>query len=67
VVVEYQLAGFISGVGKPEPVDRIVQTTFQKLEENFSGDPFPTLRFLEGVTELVFQKAIQPLYLLFFS
>jgi hypothetical protein len=62
-----KLARFISGIGKTQTVDCIVQSPFQKGEKDFSSDAFFPIRFFEGVAELVFQNAIQSFDFLLFS
>jgi hypothetical protein len=62
-----KLPGFVSRIGKAEPIDRIVQTAFEKLKKDFSGDPFPPVGFFEGIAELILEEPIEPFDLLFFS
>jgi hypothetical protein len=62
----HKLPCFISRIGKTQPVDHIVQSPFQKYEENLSCDAFLAVRLFKGVMELVLQDAIQPFDLLFF-
>jgi hypothetical protein len=58
VAVFNKLACFVSRIGETQTVDRIVQSPFQKREKDFPGDAFSSIRFFEGVPELVFQNAI---------
>jgi hypothetical protein len=67
MVVLYKLARFVSRIGETQPVDRVVQSPFQKGEKDLSGDAFSPVRFCKDVPELVFQNAIQSFDLLFFS
>ena len=65
VAMENELARLISRIGKPEPVNNIVQPPFEKREEVFSGDALLLVCLFKGDSELVLQKAVDPPDLLF--
>jgi hypothetical protein len=62
-----ELARLVSRIGKTQTIDDVVQSTFQKRKKDFSCDAFLPVRFFKGVSELVFQKAIDSPDLLFLS
>src|SRR5512136_1841889 len=61
MAVPDKLPGFIPGVGKSQPIDQVVQTTFQEEEEVGTGDPLHPFSPLEEVPELLFHQPVHAL------
>src|SRR6185436_7178093 len=51
----------------PEPIDHIVETPLEQLQQHLSGDPFGPIGRLEVATELVLENPVDALDLLFFT
>jgi hypothetical protein len=58
MIVPNELPCFISRIGKTQTVDSVVQSTLQQKEKNLSRNPLLSVCFLEGISELGFQKAV---------
>jgi hypothetical protein len=65
VTVQDQLPRLVPGIGKPEPEDDIVQPPLEKMEKILTGNSLLLVRLLEGISELILQKAVDPSNLLF--
>jgi hypothetical protein len=66
MAVPDELPGFVPGVGKSQPIDQVVQATFQEDEEVGPGDALHPFGFFEEVPELILQypvHALDPLFL----
>ncbi len=64
--VAHQLPGGVSGTGQSHPVNHVVESHFQQLQEVFPGHPLPTVRDFEIFPELLFQNAVDAAHFLFF-
>jgi hypothetical protein len=64
MAVPDQLPRFVAGVGEPQPVNHIVQTTLQEDQEIGARNPLLPLGFGEEVSELVFRQPVHPFYFL---
>ena len=58
VLVENDLAGSSTCGSNTQTVYHVVQTRFQKLEQDFTGDTFEARCFLEEVAELAFEQTV---------
>src|SRR4051794_31970566 len=60
----YQLARLRARGGETEPVDHVVETPLEQLEQGDTSDALGPFRFLEVAAELVFEHAVNALDLL---
>src|SRR5258708_14525915 len=61
-----QLTGSRAGWSNPKPVNRVVQTGFQQLDEVLTGNALAPVAFVKGLAELPLQHTIRVLRLLLF-
>jgi hypothetical protein len=65
VVMPHELTCLVPRIGKPQAIDRIVQSSLQKGKKNFSGNAFSPVCLKEGISKLILEKTIHPFDFLF--
>src|SRR5215212_440599 len=59
-----KLASLLPRVGESHPVDDVIESGFQNLQEIVAGHTAPALRLHEMLVELAFHDAVEPAHLL---
>ena len=67
VTVKHELTGCCTGGCDTETVNDVVETAFEKLEKDFTGDTLGAGCFLKEVVELFFENAVGVFGLLFLA
>ncbi len=67
MIVPNKMSALTSRVSKPQAIDHIIQTSFQKYEQIGTRNPFLTICFNENQMKLLLGKAIHTLDLLLLS
>jgi hypothetical protein len=61
----HELTCLVPRIGKPQAIDRIVQSSLQKGKKDFSGNAFSPVCLKEGISKLILEKTIHPFDFLF--
>jgi hypothetical protein len=61
----HELTCLVPRIGKPQAIDRIVQSSLQKGKKDFSGNAFSPVCLEERISKLIFEKTVHSLDLLF--
>jgi hypothetical protein len=67
MTMRHQLARCTPRVGKPKPVNNIIESRFQQLEKRFTSHTTLAQRTLKNAPELSFKQSVLITQLLFFT